>query len=284
MHRLLTLGLYFFCGTVIVACADVAPPNAPNESMPPPTFITYGTPTGVSQFASVGTIYADFNGDGIAQLGEGLCTGSLVGPQVFLTAAHCVSWLPDGFPVLVSFDHDLRDGVTGAIPAESWTIHPLSSVPPVEKDDYAVALLPAGSTAGLIPYEIPPIGILEDMGERNGLKEAVFVNVGYGASSEFQGGPPVLTYQAHRRVSRSPFKALQNHWLGLHMNHSATDLGGDCYGDSGSPKFLEGYSNPNTVFAIVTWGDAMCRAVSWSNRLDTESAHTFLGEFVDLPG
>ena len=283
MHHRFSPALYVLCAMAIFACADVVPPSAPNESTPPPTFITYGAPTGSSQYASVGVIFADFNNDGVAQLAEGLCTGSLVGPEVFLTAAHCVAWLPDGFPVLVSFDVDLRDGVAGTIPAVSWTADPLYGVHPVELHDHAVALLPPGSTSSLIPYELPPIGILDELGAKNGLKEAVFVNVGYGASVEFQGGPPTITYQAHRRVSRSPFMALRGHWLGLQMNHSSTGLGGDCFGDSGSPKFLEGYSNPNMIFATVTWGDMMCRATSWDYRLDTESAHSFLGQFVDLP-
>ncbi|HYU08880.1 MAG TPA: hypothetical protein VEK77_05810, partial [Gemmatimonadales bacterium] len=74
---------------------------------------------------------------------------------------------------------------------------------------------------------------------------------------------------------------LQPAWLGLNMNISATDLGGDCYGDSGGPKFLKG--NLNVIVATVTTGDYPCRATSWDYRTDTPNARAFLGQFVTLP-
>ena len=75
--------------------------------------------------------------------------------------------------------------------------------------------------------------------------------------------------------------ALQPSWLGLLMNSSATGAGGDCYGDSGGPKFMK--SNLNMVVATVTTGDYVCRATTWDYRLDTPSARAFLGRFVTLP-
>lgn len=82
-------------------------------------------------------------------------------------------------------------------------------------------------------------------------------------------------------MSKSEFMALQPHWLGLLMNESATGEGGDCYGDSGGPKFLDG--NPNKIYATVTTGDYPCRATTWDWRLDTPEARAFLGQFVALP-
>jgi hypothetical protein len=75
--------------------------------------------------------------------------------------------------------------------------------------------------------------------------------------------------------------ALQQFWLGLLMNSHATGLGGDCYGDSGGPKFLN--SNPGVVYATVTTGDYPCRATTWDYRTDTDDARAFLGQFVTLP-
>jgi hypothetical protein len=68
---------------------------------------------------------------------------------------------------------------------------------------------------------------------------------------------------------------------GLLMNTSATGLCGDCYGDSGGPKFLE--TNPGVVYATVTTGNYGCRATSWDFRTDTPTARAFLGQFVALP-
>jgi hypothetical protein len=65
------------------------------------------------------------------------------------------------------------------------------------------------------------------------------------------------------------------------MNQNRTGQGGDCYGDSGSPKFFDG--NTSLIVATVTSGDNVCRATSRDYRLDTPSARTFLGNFVSLP-
>lgn len=65
------------------------------------------------------------------------------------------------------------------------------------------------------------------------------------------------------------------------MATAATGEGGDCYADSGSPKFLEGYEE--TVVAVVNWGDIPCRALSVNSRLDTQRARSFLGGYVTLP-
>jgi len=79
----------------------------------------------------------------------------------------------------------------------------------------------------------------------------------------------------------APIMALRPYWLGLLMNTSATGLGGDCYGDSGGPKFLA--TNPGVVYATVTTGDYPCRATTWDYRTDTQSARAFLGQYVTLP-
>ena len=75
--------------------------------------------------------------------------------------------------------------------------------------------------------------------------------------------------------------ALTPTWLGLRMNAAVTGKGGDCYGDSGGPKFLAG--DPTTILAHVVTGDAYCRATTWDYRLDTPAARDFLGQFVTLP-
>jgi hypothetical protein len=82
-------------------------------------------------------------------------------------------------------------------------------------------------------------------------------------------------------VSTSPFKSLDRLYLGLLMTESATHKGGDCYGDSGSPKFIAG--NTSMIVAVVNWGDIPCRALSKNYRLDTTSARTFLSRYVAVP-
>ena len=108
----------------------------------------------------------------------------------------------------------------------------------------------------------------------------MFVNVGYGTSSTLTGQPQ-FPFDGVRKFSKSEFMGLRPTWLGLLMNSHATGLGGDCVGDSGGPKFLDG--NPDVIVATVTTGDHPCRATSWDWRLDTPEARGFLGQYVKLP-
>jgi secreted trypsin-like serine protease len=63
-----------------------------------------------------------------------------------------------------------------------------------------------------------------------------------------------------------------------------TGNGGTCYGDSGGPHFihLDG-AETNIVVSITVTGDAPRKATDKTYRMDTESARSFLGEYVDLP-
>ncbi|MGH7693423.1 MAG: hypothetical protein ACRENH_00500 [Gemmatimonadaceae bacterium] len=96
-----------------------------------------------------------------------------------------------------------------------------------------------------------------------------------------QRGVPHFTRDGVRKFSKSLFQALVPAWLWLSMNQNRTGQGGDCYGDSGSPKFFDG--NATLIVATVTTGDQFCRATSRDYRLDTSSARSFLGQFVPLP-
>jgi hypothetical protein len=105
-------------------------------------------------------------------------------------------------------------------------------------------------------------------------------NVGYGVIPEWKGAPPRFSFDGNRNVSVSPVAALNKTWLKLQMNSDATGLGGSCFGDSGSPKFIAG---TNLIVAITTGGDPNCRSLNYNYRLDTPEARAFLGQFVALP-
>jgi len=63
------------------------------------------------------------------------------------------------------------------------------------------------------------------------------------------------------------------------MNPSTGD-GGTCYGDSGGPHFL---GETDMVVSLTVTGDAPCRAMDTTYRVDTESARSYLAPFVTLP-
>lgn len=260
------------------ACADFESPSAAPD---PPSFITGGAPTG-SNYGSVGALLFDYNRDGVIDGDDEWCTGSLVSATVFLTAAHCVvtPYTPPGSQFYVSFAPDLYARSIRVIAATGWSWDPAYGRNTANLHDLAVVFLPKAATRGMTPLQLPPAGLLDALAAQGGLTEQLFVNVGYGTSSTLTG-PPGFPYDGKRSVSLSPFMALQPTWLGLLINRNSTGEGGDCYGDSGGPKFLDG--NPDMIVATVTTGDVPCRATTWDWRLDTPEARGFLGRFVALP-
>jgi len=208
------------------------------------------------------------------------CTGSLISPTVFLTAAHCVEFLAPGTQLYVSFEPKLYPTPKTSIAATGWTYDPEYGHDQANLHDLAVVFLPKGSTKGITPLKLPPAGYLDQLQAQGGLNNTLFVNVGYGVSAS-RTGIPSFGYDGTRKSSKSEYMGLQQYWLGLLMNQSATGQGGDCYGDSGGPKFIDG--RPDMVVATVTTGDYNCRATTWDYRLDTGSARAFLGQYVALP-
>lgn len=260
------------------ACGDTttAPARTAGEGA---RRIVNGSPTG-SSFANVGALLVDFNGNGKIEGLDQDCTGSLISPTVFLTAAHCVEFLPAGTPLYVSFDSELMPAPKHVIAATGWTYDPRYGHDQGDLYDLAVVFLPKRSTTGMTPLKLPPAGYLDQLQAQGGLNNTLFINVGYGVSAS-QTGIPYFGYDGQRKFSKSEYMGLQQAWLGLLMNNSATGEGGDCYGDSGGPKFIDGRTD--MVVATVTTGDYNCRATTWDYRLDTESARSFLGQFVTLP-
>ncbi|HEX8359828.1 MAG TPA: trypsin-like serine protease [Longimicrobium sp.] len=260
----------------VLSLAACDAPLAPSG----PSHIVNGTLTG-NAYPSVGALLFDFDSDGVTG-DDLLCTGSLVSPTVFVTAAHCVvsADTPPGSQFYVSFSSDVYGKGFKAIAATGFAFDPRYGHDQAHLHDLAVVLLPASATRGMTPLKLPPAGYLDAMAAKGSLSKALFVNVGYGTSAS-RTGVPSFSFDGTRKMSKSEFMGLQPTWLGLLMNTSATGEGGDCYGDSGGPKFLDG--NPNMVLATVVTGDANCRATTWDWRLDTPEAREFLKQYVTLP-
>jgi hypothetical protein len=107
-----------------------------------------------------------------------------------------------------------------------------------------------------------------------------FTSVGYGAYEVTnQPGGHRYLYNDARGVATGTLNSITKPWLRISMNPS-TGNGGTCYGDSGGPNFL---GTSNIVAATTNTGDAVCRSTNTVYRMDTNSARTFLGQFVTLP-
>jgi V8-like Glu-specific endopeptidase len=272
-----TIAALAVAALTLAACSE---PTTPASPLAPtsPSAIVNGTYTG-SAYPSVGGLLLDWNNNGID--GNDLyCTGSLISPTVFLTAAHCVIDEASTAQWYVSFAPDLFAKGVKFIKAESFAYDPQYGHDQANLHDLAVIILPEGATKGLTPYSLPKRGELDALSAKGALTDAIFINVGYGTSAT-QTGQPGFAFDGRRYWSESEFMGLQKYWLGLLMNNNATGLGGDCYGDSGGPKFLK--TNPGVVYATVTTGDYNCRATTWDYRTDTDDARAFLSQFVKVP-
>jgi secreted trypsin-like serine protease len=245
--------------------------------------IVYGQFDG-NRHPNVGSIVADWRGEGL----ELVCTGTLIDTDVFLTASHCTSFLEsvEVEEVFVTFDptfdedSPLIEGTMVTNPNYNAFSGQYGMSDP---GDIAVILLHEAAT-GITPAELPPPGLLTEMKQSHELQDQLFTAVGYGTIRETRrGGFDAILDNTKRRFAVQEYLSLTKAWLTLSMNE-ATQNGGTCYGDSGGPHFLgAGQQETNMVVSITVTGDAVCKAIDKTYRLDTPSARSFLKDYVTLP-
>jgi hypothetical protein len=220
-----------------------------------PAFAITGGSLDGAAHPAVGLLLAD-RGNGP----EPDCSGALVSPTVFVTAAHCTADLSSS-RVWVSFD-SRYDAASSPLLTGTAHTDPEWSTVKDDKHDLAVVVLdkPVRST---VPYALPKAGALD----APSVASQTFTNVGYGYFDR------TFTFDGYRRSSTSSF-----------TNVKATELklsdkpGGVCFGDSGGPRLLG-----NVVVAVTSYGNNNCTGQSTSYRLDTLGARSFLSGFVAVP-
>jgi secreted trypsin-like serine protease len=201
------------------------------------------------------------------------CSGTLISPRGFLTAAHCDQ---DVSRVAVTFD-SIYDPATGTTYRGTWHADPAYTQAQGDPHDVAVVIFDQPVT-GITPARLPAAGSLS--GLRVGTR---FTSVGYGAQSVTIDHGPTFHYADVRYMATGGLLAVNPSWLRISMNPARGD-GGTCYRDSGGPNFLgAGAGETNIVAATTITGDFMCRATNVTYRMDTPSARAFLGQDVTLP-
>jgi len=197
------------------------------------------------------------------------CSGTLISPTVFVTAAHCAE---DGETVGVTFDPAYEDG--DKVYYGTFEADPLYNQAQSDTHDLAVVVFDK-AIKGITPSSLPEEDSLSALSSTQ-----QFVSVGYGAYEVTnQPGGHRYLYDDVRMVATGRLNATNKTFLRISMNY-ATGNGGTCYGDSGGPNFL---GDTDIVAAITITGDAVCRSTNVVYRLDTESARAFLGQYVELP-
>jgi Trypsin len=202
------------------------------------------------------------------------CTGTLISPTVFLTAAHCDEGVSR---VAVTFASTY---VPGKSATYSGTYHADPAYDQKQSDPHDIAVVVLDKAVkGITPAQLPKAGSLDSADTTT-----QFTPVGYGGQAVNQGGgPKTFSYADVRYVTTGTLNSLTPSWLRISMNPS-TGNGGTCYGDSGGPNFLgAGATETNIVAGTTITGDTFCRSTNVDYRMDTPSARSFLAPFVTLP-
>jgi V8-like Glu-specific endopeptidase len=256
-------------------------------SAPAPA-ITFGQLDG-NAHPFVGSMVISIPGAGVFQW----CSGTLIAPQVFLTASHCTQpiaqYLADhpDWQFLVTFDPVIdTTGLVGTFYTGTPHTNPQYGSGG-QNDPHDVAVIVLDAAPPITPASLPTAGLLDTLKANHTLQSTRFTAVGYGSTRDsMKKGPQGIgeTNVARQNADQS-FLSLSSAWADFSMLPTGSnDSGGTCYGDSGGPHFihLDGVET-NIVAATTITGDTQCKALDKDYRMDTSSARDFLQDFVTLP-
>jgi hypothetical protein len=223
----------------------------------------------------VGAVNGDLDGNAHPNVGVMLvqdangeifeyCGGVLISPTAFLTNYNCpgaVAFAQSiGGRAVITFEPVLPwppEG-SGFHTVEAGYVHPNAN-PQRVSDLYGIAVL-ARPVRGIMPAQLPTLQQLAAI--RKGQTLTV---VGYGDNS--------------RRFAEVTISKIDSGIITLLNNTNATGLGSVC-GDGGSPFFLPG---TNVAVAVADGQTGRCNSISWAFRNDTETARSFIDDFVPVP-
>ena len=236
------------------------------------------------------------------------CSGSLIAPNVILTAGHCtegttraVAWFEPG-PVLWGTMPDTASA------CDSYTGYPCTGDAAGDtylNPDYRSDENPYGGGNGLPAFSYRDVGIIVldepiDVGGLAQLPEAGLVDtlpnkapvdfVGYGVQYQVQipgkflpQPPPYYRWAGPRERLYAPSNLVSGNFVfspefaRLALNPGG-GTGGTCFGDSGGPDLLGGTDTVLSVNSFVT--NINCSGVGYSSRIDIPEVLEWIYTFM----
>jgi hypothetical protein len=271
MRQLTPLGAVLGAATLTVATSVAG------------TAVVGGTVDTANRFANVGGLQLRAEGEWFD-----FCSGTLVAPDIVLTAAHCTDFFtagvgeeglgPDDWRV--SFDPD-PDEDSVYYGADHFVVHPdwlANQAVPRGINSAPTWLQPGFEDVALVYLDRPVVGVtpatVADAGYLDGLDltDETFTVVGYGTNDFVRGSAasakPVFLYDGMRRYRDVSVVTTR----GIHPDRHIMVTAAACFGDSGGPVF-----HGDILVAVVTWGMSLrCSGPSLMYRLDSAPAQVFL--------
>ncbi len=226
------------------------------------------------------------------------CTGTLLSPEVFLTAGHCVAADDEGNVAPLAriwFEQDAGVGYDPATGTPAPSGYPesggvtstmlynygytdLSTIP--ETKDAGLIVLEPGAVEAVYP-DIDTYGTLAGIGDANLLgtgRDAVVTVSGYGVTrTNGKNGNNTVSFRERKMGQTFIISTRNQDTAGYNLQLASNPGGGrvgTCFGDSGGPVFA---GDTNTVLAVNSWvKNWSCGGQGFSYRVDTADVQAWM--------